>query len=77
MCGRSLCFWITCSNIDQFRLDVYNYLNHNQSDITIKGLERMMLEYLRTFGFLDYIHIAMCKPGSGPVNPDDERISEM
>ena len=37
----------------------------------------MMQEYFRTFGFLDCMQLAMCKPGSGPINSDDERNPEM
>ena len=42
----------------------------------IGGIEHMMQEYFRTFGFIDCMQLAMCKPGSGPINLDDERSPE-
>ena len=77
LCGRSLSYWINRPNIDKFRHEIFNYVKHDQSDITIRGLEHMMQEYFWTFGFLDCMQLAMCKPGSGPINSDDERNPEM
>ena len=37
----------------------------------------MMQEYFQTFGFLDCMQLAMCKPGRGPINPDNGRNPEM
>ena len=37
LCGRSLSYWINRSNIDKFRHEIFNYVKHDQSDITIGG----------------------------------------
>ena len=62
---------------DKFGHKIFNYVKHDQSDITIGGLEHMMQEYFRTFGFLDCMQLEICKPGSGPINSNDERNPEM
>jgi len=73
LCGRSLQYWIHSENVDKFRTGIYNFVKYNNTDTSIPELDHIIIDYFRTMGYLDCMQLAMCQPGSGPINDDDER----
>ena len=59
--------------IEKYRSHIFNYVKHDQGNVTISGLENLNLCNFRTFGFIDCMQLAMCQPGSGPLNESDDR----
>lgn len=75
LCGRSLSYWLTNDDVSTFRLAIFNYIKYSGTNV-IPGLEYILFELFRTFGFLDCMQLAMSRPGSGPINENDERNPE-
>lgn len=76
LCGNSLEYWIHGDNIERFRTGIYNFVKFNNSDTPIAELEHILFERFSTMGYIDCMQMAMCQPGSGPINEDDERNAE-
>ena len=71
--GRSLSYWMSDNKIEKYRSHIFNYVKHDQGNVTIEGLEHLNVLNFRTFGFVDCMQLAMCQPGSGPSNQADDR----
>ena len=70
--GRSLSYFFEDSKVDIYREKIFMYIKHDQNGEIIPDLEHLNLTSFRPFGYLDCMQLAMCQPGSGPVNEDDD-----
>ena len=73
ICGKSMEYWATEYDITQLREKIFNYICFDDNGNRIEGLEHVQKDMFRVFAWIDCMMHVTSRPGSGPINEENER----